>query len=75
LGATRRIKLINLVIALTDACQATTLRLAVSRNNDALIFGVRFCVLKSTYTIPLALHRHTIGRRALQLDQVRADEH
>jgi len=31
---------------------ATTLRLATSRKNDALIFGVRFCVLKSTYTVP-----------------------
>src|SRR4051794_2020471 len=30
----------------------TALRLAASRNQRALSFGMRFCVLKSTYTIP-----------------------
>jgi hypothetical protein len=33
----------------------TALRLAASRNHEALIFGVRFCVLKSTYTMPKRL--------------------
>jgi hypothetical protein len=40
------------VIAGTRRDYTTALRAAASRKNDALSFGVRFCVVKSTYTSP-----------------------
>ena len=42
----------GLKIRVWRAAYTTALRLAASRNQRALSFGIRFCVLKSTYTIP-----------------------
>ncbi len=41
----------------------TVFRRAASRNHRALIFGVRFCVLKSTYTSPKRLPKPAVHSR------------